>query len=61
MKEVPHGAPRVSEGLQRCRKDATEAEDKHAPVQDLASRMDTFLKGWRKELPAHKNFLDQEA
>ena len=42
-------------------KDATEAEEKHAPAQDLASRMGAFLKGWRKELSAHKNFLDQEA
>ena len=42
-------------------KDATEAEEKHAPAQDLASRMGAFLKGWRKELSAHKKIKDQEA
>lgn len=42
-------------------KDAAEAEDKHGGLQDLAACMAAFLKGWRKGLSAHRNFLDQEA
>ena len=48
-------------GFPKACKDATEAEEKHDSLQDLASRMGSFLKGWRKELSAHKNFLDQES
>ena len=40
--------------------DEAQAEDKNEALTDLVNRMASFLKGWKKELSAHKNFLDQE-
>ena len=40
--------------------DEAAAEEKNEALTDLVNRMASFLKGWKKELSAHKNFLDQE-
>jgi hypothetical protein len=42
-----------------CKNEA-EAEEKQDGLSTLADSMAAFLKGWKKELSAHKNFLEQE-